>query len=87
MALFDSVKELQDSNRLYELERRADSFRIDGDFTGSVQGKWIRLDQSGAGIVRYKSKDYTVMTIGFVSLPSGTSVELSYAEGVYYAKF
>ncbi len=87
MNILETVKDLQASNRIYELERRADNFRIEGDFEGSVQGKWIKVDQSGAGIVRYKGKDYTAISIGFVSVPRGTSVELSYADGVYYAKF
>jgi len=87
MNIVNSVKSQQAADRVYELERRADGFRIEGDFDGNVQGKWKELAQSGAGVVTYRGKDYTVMPIGFVSLPAGTSVELSYADGVYYAKF
>jgi len=75
------------TNRLVELERREMGVQVTGDFEGNVTGYWIRLDPSGAGIVEYNGKKYTVKTVGFTSASKGTEVELSYAQGIYYAKF
>ena len=61
--------------------------KIVKDFKGSVTGYWVRLDESGAGVVSYNNKEYVTKPIGFVSIPSGLEVELSYANGVYYSKY
>ena len=84
--LQDTVK-ANTAERVTELERREDGARAKGDFEGSVTGYWQRLDQSGVGKVLYKGKLYSVKPIGFLSVPKGTEVELSHANGIYYAKF
>lgn len=73
--------------RIIELERRAQGSSPLGDFDGSVTGYWVELDQNGVGIVEYKGKRYKTRSIGFISLPRSSEVELTYANGVYYSKF
>jgi hypothetical protein len=81
------LQELSLTNRVLSLEERASDSVIKGDFQGSVTGYWKKLGERGEGIVSYKDKDYVSKPIGFVSLPAGTEVELSYANGIYYSKF
>lgn len=81
------TKKANTAERVTELERREEGSRAPGDFEGSVTGYWHKLDQSGVGKVLYKGKKYSVKPIGFLSLPRGTEVELSHANGIYYAKF
>ena len=87
MALLEDLIELSNTYRVLDLERLSSSELIKGDFNGSVTGKWVKLDSTGAGIVEYNSKLYTTKPIGFTSIPKGTAVELSYAQGVYYSKW
>ena len=87
MALLDDLLEVSVANRLVDLERLDSKQLIEGDFEGSVTGRWIRLDSTGAGIVEYDSKQYVTKPIGFTSLPAGTAVEMSFAKGVYYSKW
>ena len=85
-ALSSAMQEYQ-ARRMLEMERRSEGAEIKGDFEGSVKGSWLRLDEGGAGVVLYKSREYKVRSIGFTSLPKGSVVELSYAKGVYFASF
>lgn len=73
--------------RIVESERRAAGAEIKGDFEGSVNASWVKLDDSGAGLVLYKGKEYKVKIIGSASIPKGTAVELSYAKGIYFATY
>lgn len=79
--------QINSTERIVEVERRESGIKVSGDFEGSVTGYWIKLDNSGAGIVEYNGKRYVVKSVGFTSTSRGTEVELSYAQGVYYAKF
>ena len=84
------IKELasyQTRQRVQELERRSEPGTIKGDFEGSVTGSWVELRDDAGGIVKYNDKEYVTVTIGFVSLPRGSTVEMSYANGIYYSKF
>lgn len=83
----DRLKAISTSNRLVDLEFRASDTTIEGDFVGSVTGSWVKLGASGEGIVKYNNKNYSTKPIGFISIPAGTEVELSFANGVYYSKF
>ncbi len=86
----DLMRELRDvafAERLVAIERKEKGYSIEGDFEGSVTGYWVRLDESGAGIVKFNYKEYVTQAIGFVSLPRGTIVELSYADGKYFSKY
>lgn len=85
--LADQLKDIGINNRISSLQSRAGGEVIKGDFTGSVTGVWERLGNSGEGIVKYRSKSYVTSPIGFTSIPAGTEVELSYANGIYYSKF
>jgi hypothetical protein len=87
MALIDELKEISLAERIADVERRDKGYLIEGDFDGSVTGYWVRLDESGAGIVTFNNKQYVTKTIGFVSLPRGTGVELSFADGTYFSKY
>lgn len=87
MALLDDLVRLADTYRVLDLERLDSNELIEGDFSGSVTGKWVRLDATGSGVVEYNSKLYFTKPIGFTSIPKGTAVELSYAKGVYYSKW
>lgn len=87
MSIFDSVSRAAKAERVVALEDRSEGLQIKGDFEGSVTGVWQRLDQSGVGLVRYKGKDYKAKPIGFLSVAKGTAVELTYGNGIYFAKF
>ena len=87
MSLLEDALKASTASRIDELERRESGARAKGDFEGSVTGYWEKLDQSGVGLVLYKGKIYRVKPIGFLSLAKGTEVELSHANGIYYAKF
>ena len=87
MSLLDNLLQLSTAERLLHVEQREKGIIIEGDFDGNVTGYWVRLDTSGAGIVSYNKKEYVTKPIGFTSLPAGTEVELSHANGVYYSKF
>ena len=86
MALADLLS-LSNLNRIEDLERRESSQTVTGDFTGSVAGSWVRLDENGAGIVNYNDKEYVTKRVGFTSIPAGTAVELSFGNGIYYSKW
>lgn len=85
--MMNELIQLSNANRLVELERRAKNTPIQGDFEGSVTAFWVRLGQNGEGIVVYNNKEYITKPLGFVSVPAGKEVELSFANGVYYSKF
>lgn len=87
MELLNNLIALADAERITDLERLSSNELIEGDFKGSVTGKWVRLDQSGAGVAEYNSKQYYTKPLGFASIPAGTAVEMTYAEGVYYTKW
>jgi len=87
MDLINSLKEISTAERIADVERRDKGYLIEGDFDGSVTGYWVRLDESGAGIVTFNNKEYVTETIGFVSVPKGTAIELSFADGTYYSKY
>ena len=87
MSLLDSLLQISEADRLVDLERREKGEIIQGDFDGNVTGYWVKLANSGAGIVSYNKKEYVTKPIGFTSLPAGTEVELSHANGIYYSKF
>lgn len=87
MALIEQTLKTALTARVIELERREEGSAPLGDFEGSVTGYWQELDHNGVGIVQHKGKSYKTRTIGFASLPKGTEVELTYANGVYYSKF
>ena len=79
--------QVSNANRVLDLENRLNGTLIKGDFEGSVTGYWKRLGSRGEGVVGYNDKEYITKSIGFVSAPAGTEVELSYAKGIYYSKF
>lgn len=85
--MLDRLKELSNSNRFFDLEDRANGVVLKGDFEGSVTAYWVKLGPKGEGIVSYNNKQYITNPIGFVSIPAGTEVELSYANGMYYSSF
>jgi hypothetical protein len=87
MSLLNDLLETSTAERMLQLERIEKGNVIEGDFEGSVTGHWIRLGTNGGGYVSYNKKTYTTKPIGFTSLPFGTEVELSHANGVYYSKF
>jgi len=87
MSLLNELKDISLANRLLQLERLERNLIIEGDFEGSVTGYWVRLNQDGSGVVSYAKKEYITKPIGFTSLPAGSEVELSHANGVYYSKF
>ena len=87
MPIINTLVQLSVSERLVELERRSSDVTIAGDFVGSVTGFWIKLGENGEGLVKYNNKQYVTNPIGFISIPGGSEVELSYANGVYYSKF
>ena len=87
MDLLNQLVQQSDVNRMLQLERLEKGVILEGDFEGSVTGYWVKLDLNGAGIVSYAQKEYVTKPIGFTSLPAGSEVELSHANGIYYSKF
>ena len=87
MTLLDDIRQIQSADRVAEVDRRNRDVTIKGDFDGSVSASWVRLRGDGAGIVSYNNKEYVVKPIGFTSLPRGQAVELSHANGVYFASW
>lgn len=87
MELLGELTVISDAERAFDLERLSKRTLVKGDFEGSVTGHWVILDEEGAGVVEFNSKKYHTETIGFVSLPKGTAVELSFADGTYYSKY
>lgn len=87
MSLLDNLKEASLVNRLVNLEALASKELVQGDFTGSVTGSWVKLGDLGEGIVKFNSKEYVTKPLGFTSISPGTEVELSYAKGIYYSTF
>ena len=87
MALIDSITAISNANRVADLQRLDRKDIIQGDFEGSVTGRWVRLAENGAGIVAYNSKEYVTKPIGFTSIERGHAVELSHAQGIYYSKW
>ena len=85
--ILNTLTQISDTNRLLDLEFRASDITIKGDFVGSVTGKWVKLGERGEGVVSYNNKRYVTKPIGFVSIPAGTEVEMSFANGIYYSKF
>ena len=85
--ILNALTQISDTNRLLDLEFRASDVTIKGDFVGSVTGKWVKLGERGEGVVSYNNKRYVTKPIGFVSIPAGTEVEMSFANGIYYSKF
>ena len=85
--MIDGLIALNNANRVFDLEKRSDGTQVKGDFEGSVTAYWIKLGPMGEGIVSYNNKQYTTNPIGFVSIPAGTEVVLSYANGMYYTAF
>ena len=87
MDLINQLRDISDAERIADVERRERGNIVEGDFEGSVTGHWVRLAESGAGIVKFNNKEYVTETIGFVSVPQGTAVELSFADGTYFSKY
>jgi hypothetical protein len=81
---------LQDSQSLYYAEReiflqQPKNVNDTGDFEGTVKGEWVALDSTGLGEVTYKNKIYKTKALGRKSIAKGTTVALTYANGVYFA--
>ena len=87
LADLDLAKSQHDAARMVALEDRARDEVVVGEFEGSVTGYWEQLGDRGEGVVRYNGTTFATKPIGFVSLPKGTEVELSFAHGTYYSKF
>jgi hypothetical protein len=86
-ALIGTVQAINSEKRAIRLTEYRGKPVVKGDFEGSVTGYWVKMDTTGSGVVSYRYKEYICEPIGFVSLPKGTPVELTFANGIYYAKF
>lgn len=83
----DSLIKISQANRVVDLDRRENEPIIRGDFKGTVIGSWVKLDDNGSGIVQYNKKEYTTRPVGFTSIPAGTPVILTHADGVYFSSW
>ena len=83
----DTLVAINDTNRLQEVEDRESGNLYRGDFEGTVTGTWLKLDDDGAGVVKYGDKEYITKRTGNPSIPRGTPVELTYARGIYYSNW
>lgn len=87
MSLLSSLVQRSMAERIVQLERLEKGVLVEGDFEGSVTGVWVKFAEDGTGVVTYNRKQYYTKPIGFTSLPAGSIVELSHANGIYYSKF
>ncbi len=85
--LLGTLLTLSNAERVSDMERRDQDQIIPGDFEGSVVGYWVRFEDNGGGTVSFNNKTYLTKPIGIPSIPPGTEVELSHANGVYFSKF
>lgn len=72
---------------MLDVERRESKPIIQGKFEGSVSATWVKLQDNGSGIVNYNQKEYVTRPIGFTSIPAGSNVLLTFANGVYYSSW
>lgn len=78
----------QVDNRYKILEDRARQGPSNpGDFTGAVQGKFVKWDSDGSVIIEYNNKEYKTKALGFTAIPKGSTVEMTYVTGIYYSKW
>lgn len=87
MSILNKLIETSSAMRVTKLEFLQDNVVVKGDFEGSVTGYWKELAPNGTGVVIFNKKEYATKPVGFTSLPAGTEVELSHANGTYYSKF
>lgn len=85
--IYASMNQEFGARRILELERREKGFYIEGDFEGTVTGTWKKKSEDGTGTVIFNDKEYDAVPLGFTSIPEGLPVEMSYASGIYYAKW
>jgi hypothetical protein len=83
----DSLFKISQANRIVDLDRRENEPVVRGDFKGSVMGSWKKLADNGSGIVEYNKKEYVTRPVGFTSIPAGTPVMLTHANGVYFSNW
>lgn len=81
---------LNDSIALFEAERqvflgRPKNVNSVGDIESAVKAKWLRLSSSGLGEVEYNQKVYKTIPLGTKSIPRGTTVQMTFAKGVYFS--
>ena len=87
MSLLNDLVEISNAERIEALEQRDTDIIVRGDFEGSVTGIWVKFSENGGGVVKYNNKEYMTKPLGSASIPPGTEVELSHANGVYFSKF
>jgi len=87
MSFLNDLIQVSNAERLAALEAKDTETIIPGDFEGSVTGVWVKFTDNGGGLVKYNNKEYMSKPIGIPSIPPGTEVELSHANGVYFSKF
>lgn len=87
MSFLSDLLAIADAERLATLERRLKGDNDSVDFKGSVAATWVKLAESGLGVVEYKGKKYSCIRQGSTSLFPGAIVKLTYANGVYFASW
>ncbi len=85
--LYETVAGIARAQRLVAQEAELTGTVYAADFEGTVTGTWVRLDDSGAGVVLYKGKEYTTVRLGITTLFKGSTVQLSYVKGTYYSNW
>jgi hypothetical protein len=81
------LQAVQAARRMVELERRANKETIQGLISGTVIAQWKELNEDGSGRVLYEDREFVVNPSGFISLPKGTKVQMTYGEGVYHVTY
>ena len=85
--LLQRLTQTYESNRIATISEQESKPQIQGDFEGSVTGSWKGLDTYGLGKVGFKDKEYKTKPMGFTSITRGQSVQLTFANGVYYSSW
>lgn len=86
MTVLDASKALFEAERQVFLERPSNVNDL-GDIEGSAKATWVGLDENGLGDVTYRDKIYKTIPLGARSIARGTTVELSFAKGVYFSNW
>lgn len=83
MALIDDLFKNALAERMTTLDVRERS--LAGDFEGSVAAQWVKIDENGLGVVEYAGKKYKTVRLGDTTLPPGSPVQLTHANGIYFS--
>lgn len=86
--LMSMTVEASDSTRLLELEERGRQLEpIGGDWQGTRQGYWVKLNDDNTGTVSVGGNQYVTVIKSWTSIAAGTPVTVTASGGKYYSSW